>query len=309
MMAARNPCLQSFNVGTWCARAYVSDKIIAGLNMRALLTMVVLCGVLGNGRCMAESVQARHARVELVSAQSNIAPGQQLWLGLHFSLEKNWHIYWTNPGDSGQPPVLQWQLPARVTAGAIQWPLPEKLTRSTLADYGYQDDVVLLVPVQLGSKLENGGKAEIGLTAKWLICADVCIPDHAQLHLSLPVSSTSTADPAQESLFSNSLKRLPKPWPHTWKSSAVSRKNDFVVSVTAGKPIAAAEFFPLLADQIDNAAPQPLQPERAGVKITLRKSEQLLNPVHVLKGLLVLGNGESYIMEAPVTPAPSQVHN
>jgi DsbC/DsbD-like thiol-disulfide interchange protein len=271
--------------------------------------MLVLCEIFCGGYCMAESVQARHARVELVSEQSNIAPGEQLWLGLHFSLEKNWHIYWTNPGDSGQPPVLQWQLPAGLTAGAIQWPLPEKLTRSTLADYGYQDDVVLLVPVQLGSGLENGAKAEIGLIAKWLICADVCIPDHAQLHLSLPVSSTAAEDPAWASLFSDSLKRLPKPWPHTWKASALSLKDDFVVSITAGKPIAAAEFFPLLADQIDNAAPQPLQPGRAGVKITLKKSEQQLKPIHVLKGLLVLGSGESYLMEAPVTPAPSQVHN
>jgi DsbC/DsbD-like thiol-disulfide interchange protein len=277
--------------------------------MRRLLPMLVLLAVFWDSHCMAESIQARHARVELVSAQSNITPGHQLWLGLHFALEKNWHIYWTNPGDSGQPPVLQWQLPSGLTAGTIQWPLPEKLTRSTLADYGYQDDVVLLVPVQSGSGLQAGEKAEIGLTAKWLICADVCIPDHAQLHLSLPVSSTAVADPAQAPLFSNSRKQLPKRWPHGWRASAVSGKDSFVLSITAGKLISAAEFFPLIPDQIDNAAPQPLQRGRQGVKLTLKKSEQLLQPVRVLKGLLVLDNGESYVMDVPVTPAPSQAHN
>jgi DsbC/DsbD-like thiol-disulfide interchange protein len=277
--------------------------------MRRLLPMLVLFAIFWGSHCMAESIQARHARVELVSAQSDIAAGQQLWLGLHFTLEKNWHIYWTNPGDSGQPPVLQWQLSSGLTAGTIQWPLPEKLTRSTLADYGYEDDVVLLVPVQSGGALQAGQKAEIGLTAKWLICADVCIPDHAQLHLSLPVSAKAIEDPAETSLFSNSLKRLPKPWPHTWRASAASGKDDFVVSIAAGKPIPAAQFFPLMPDQIDNAAPQPVQPGRQGVKMTLRKSDQLLKPLRVLKGLLVLGNGESFVMEAPVTPVPSQAHN
>ena len=44
-------------------------------------------------------VQARHARVELLPLTMGVAPHQQLWLGVHFSLEPGWHIYWINPGD------------------------------------------------------------------------------------------------------------------------------------------------------------------------------------------------------------------
>src|SRR5437016_9725185 len=76
---------------------------------------------------VAQEVQAQHARVELVSQQTTFAPGQENLLGVHFSLEKDWHIYWINPGDSSQPPVLHWQLPAGFKAGEIQWPHPVKL--------------------------------------------------------------------------------------------------------------------------------------------------------------------------------------
>jgi DsbC/DsbD-like thiol-disulfide interchange protein len=272
--------------------------------LAATIFLLASCGL-----CLADSVQARHARVELVSAQSSAAPGQQLWLGIHFSLEKDWHIYWTNPGDSGQPPVLQWQLPSGSTAGTVEWPVPEKLKRSSLADYGYQDDVVLLVPVHLAAALKAGGKAELALQAKWLICSDVCIPDRAQLHLSLPVASTPTQAPGEARLLDEAKRHLPKPWPRSWKSWAASGKDDFVLSIVAGKPIPAAEFFPLMPEQIENAAPQPLQADPKGATITLKKSDQLLKPVTVLKGLLVLPGGESYAIAAPVTPASAQRHN
>ncbi|HLJ29805.1 MAG TPA: protein-disulfide reductase DsbD domain-containing protein [Candidatus Angelobacter sp.] len=279
--------------------------------MRRLLPFLAAMGLswVGWAACNAETIQARHARVELVSQQVNIVPAQQLLLGVHFVLEKHWHIYWTNPGDSGQPPVLQWQLPSGLSAGAIEWPRPEKLQRSSLADYGYQDDIVLLVPVRVASGLKDGDKVDLRRQAKWLICADVCIPDHAELHLSLPVASTPEHNQNQKALFAEAGKRLPQPWPHSWKASVVSGKDDFVLSISAGKPISAAEFFPLMPEQIENAAPQPLQTTPAGAKIILKKSDQLLKPVHLLKGLLVLGGAESYMVEAPVTPIRSGEQN
>jgi len=252
---------------------------------------------------LAQAVQARHARVELLSAQ--LGSDGPAWLGVHFSLERDWHIYWVNPGDSGLPPVLKWQLPPGFRAGEIQWPLPEKLKRSTLADYGYQDDVVLLVPLHFPPGRNKGDQAEIGLQAKWLICREVCIADHADLHLS-GISSSPAPD---QKLFAEAKKRLPKPWPSSWKARAVSDKNSFVLSIQTGTPVKAAEFFPLVPQQMENAASQPLQSTARGAKITLTKSDQLLKPIRVLKGLLVLGNGESYQIQAPVTDTSTKADN
>src|SRR5579864_3388234 len=51
--------------------------------------------------------QSPHARVELLSRQATLHPGSALQLGIHFILEPGWHIYWINPGDSGQPPSFK----------------------------------------------------------------------------------------------------------------------------------------------------------------------------------------------------------
>lgn len=253
----------------------------------------------------AEPVQAHHARLELLADQSSAA-SRQIWLGVHFILEKDWHIYWVNPGDSGLPPVLKWQLPSGFTAGNIQWPRPEKLKRSTLADYGYQDDVVLLVPLHVSPDGKPDTNAEIGLEVKWLICHDVCIADHAQLHLPLPLNSQNNS---QSTLFAEARKRLPKPWPRWWRASAISHKDNFVLSIQTGKSIEAAQFYPLTPQEIENSADQPITSNAHGAEITLKKSDQLLKPIQRLKGLLVLGEGGAYVVEAPVTETPVKAHN
>lgn len=252
---------------------------------------------------VAGPVQAKHARIELLAQQSAVAPGADLLLGVHFLLEPGWHIYWINPGDSGQPPVLTWQLPAVFTAGEIEWPRPERMQSTPeLAEYGYHDQTLLLVPINV-PKSWTGHDADIGLDAKWLICREICLPDHAQLHLSLPLAAKAAIDPANAAIFAHTQKLLPKTLPAGWKASAESSKDAFVLVVRTGKPIVKAEFFPLDAAQIDNAAPEKLEPSATGMKITLQKSELLLKPIAVLRGVLVLPGGAAYRVEAPVTPA------
>ncbi|HEV3315389.1 MAG TPA: protein-disulfide reductase DsbD domain-containing protein [Candidatus Angelobacter sp.] len=250
----------------------------------------------------AQPVEAKHARLELIAENNGVTPGHQLLLGLHFQLEKDWHIYWINPGDSGQPPVVQWRLPSGFSAGEVQWPRPEKLKSSQSADYGYKDEVLLMVPVHVPPDLKNNSTASIsmGVDAKWLICREVCIADHAQFHLALPASSTPLPDKRYTQLFANARKLLPKAWPAAWKATASSGKDDFVLSIQAGKPLREAEFFPLEPSQIENVAPQPLHVTARGVMITLKKSEQLVKPISKLKGLLVLPGGTAYQIVAPV---------
>jgi len=275
------------------------------MRVRGIHFALVVSLLAAHTAAIAAPVQAKHARIELLSQQTTVAPGGNLLLGIHFLLEPGWHIYWINPGDSGQPPVFEWQLPPGFSAGEIQWPRPERMQSTPqLADYGYHDQTLLLAPISVPPSLtRTGHTAEIGLEAKWLICREVCLPDRAQLHLSLPLGSKGTIDPASAAIFAGTQKLLPKPLPSGWKASAESRKDDFVLTVLTGKPISKADFFPLDAAQVDNAAPQKLAPTAGGVKITLAKSELLVKPVTVLRGVLVLPGGDAYHVEAPITPA------
>ncbi len=252
----------------------------------------------------AEAQQATgHAHVELLSRQDSVVPGSALQLGVHFVLESGWHIYWINPGDSGQPPVFKWQLPKGFSAGEILWPRPERMQPvKELADYGYRDDVLFIVPIHVPQSLIISGPLTMPFVVevKWLICREVCLPEHAQLRVELPRASRAGENPSSAKLFADAEKRLPKRLPHSWKASVTSTKDDFVLSITAGARITEAEFFPLDPGQIDNPAPQKTQPSVTGIKVRLKKSDLLVKPITVLRGVLVIPGKPAYRIEAPV---------
>jgi len=244
--------------------------------------------------------QPAHARVNIVAKQDALVPGSDVRLGVHFALDAGWHIYWTNPGDSGQPPVLKWQLPSGFSAGEIDWPRPERIeSTAQLADYGYRGEVLLPVTVHAPSSLKPGVSMALAAEAKWLVCREVCIPEHAQLRLDLPVASSAHENPQSAALFSATEKLQPQTMPRGWRAIAGSEKDDFILSIEAGKPLAQAEFFPLEPNQIENAAPQKLLRSPGGVKIVLKKSDLLTKPVTILRGVLVTP-GAAYRIEAPV---------
>jgi len=272
---------------------------IAGMKSVALILYSVLSFF---GYIQKIESAARHARVELLSRQTTLHPGANLQMGIHFILEPGWHIYWINPGDSGQPPVLKWQLPPGFSAGEIQWPRPERMQSSAeLADYGYHDEALLMVPIHAPPFINNERLRGLrfAVEAKWLVCREVCIPEHASLELFLQSGATKE-NPATAKLFADAEKLLPIAMPRGWKAEAESRKSDFLLTVAGGKPITKAIFFPLDPGQIDNPAPQSLQATTHGAKITLKKSDLLLKQINVLRGVLVIPGGPAYQIEAPV---------
>jgi thiol:disulfide interchange protein DsbD len=247
-----------------------------------------------------------HGTLELVVENQWIAPGCTIHLGLHFQLEKGWHIYWVNPGDSGEPPRVKWQLPAGVTASEIQWPTPRRLGTSSIVDFGYEDDVVLIVPLYVDAGFathgESRGTAQFGAEVKVLVCREMCIPGKAQLSLTLPVKSQPPAPDAQTAeLFAAARKAIPRPAPATWRISVTDAADSFALTAKLGQHVAQASFFPLEESQVKDAAPQQFAAIPGGFRLTLQKSDQLLKPIARLKGVLVLPGDRGYIIDVPVT--------
>jgi DsbC/DsbD-like thiol-disulfide interchange protein len=243
-----------------------------------------------------------HGTLELVAENQWIAPGHKLYLGLHFQLEKGWHIYWVNPGDSGEPPRVKWQLPAGLTVGKMEWPTPRRLGTPSIVDFGYEDEIMLIAAIHAEGSLTSQSPAQLGAEVKVLVCREICIPGTAQLSLTLPIKSQPPAPDARTSnLFIAARNSLPRPAPKSWRFSVADENNAFVLTANLGHRVTQAVFFPLVESQIDNAAPQKLLPVAAGFRLTLRKSDQLLKPIERLKGVLVLSADRAYLIDVPLS--------
>jgi DsbC/DsbD-like thiol-disulfide interchange protein len=245
-----------------------------------------------------------HGTVELISESHSIAAGRLLYLGLHFQLEKGWHIYWVNPGDSGEPPRVKWDLPKGVSAGAIEWPMPHRLGTPSIVDFGYEDEVTLIVPVHVDAGFTAEQSARVGAEVKVLVCREMCIPGKAEVSVSLPVKSSQPApDREAAGLFAAARKSMPRPTPAAWRFRVIDEKDSFELVGDVGRQIAQATFFPLVESQIKNAAPQDLVPTATGFRLKLRKSDQLLKPIERLKGVIVFSTDKAYSIDVPVGKA------
>jgi len=140
-------------------------------------------------------VTTENVRAELVSEVSAVKPGEPFWVALRQTIRPKWHTYWKNPGDSGLPTEIKWTLPAGVTAEPIAWPAPHFFDIGGIVNYGFQDDVMLLVRLTPAATIA-GTPLRIAAEANWLVCEDVCIPEEARLEITLPVAAAAAPPPA-----------------------------------------------------------------------------------------------------------------
>ena len=252
----------------------------------------------------AQSAHIPHGTLELVSDHAAIAPGLQFTVGLQFKMQHGWHIYWENPGDSGEPPRVTWQLPKGLTAGELIWAAPQRMGASTIVNYVYDGDVLLMAPVRAGADYSASPADKLEAGVKFLICSEqMCMPGKAQLSLAIPVKGQLTSDAATAATFAAARARLPKPLPGGWKISGHAEKDSFVIEIQAGRPLTQATFFPVHESQIENSTPQVAVSRPTGMRLTLRKSGELTKLLANLKGVLELPGGETYLVDVPIAPA------
>ncbi len=298
----------SASVSDWSetchARLFDVDRRYGQQIEAAILTALVYTLALLQFVCVrhvrAQSRADTHAKVELGLDESSES-AKTVWVGVVFHLVPGWHIYWQNPGDSGEPPKIQWELPAGFRAGAVRWPQPIRLGSGSVVDYGYEGEVLLAAPIERPAALQPGLTAEIAAAVNYVVCREICIPGKAHLTLPLPAERQTQAQaPQWHALFQQARAQLPKKTPADWKVSAESDKDHFTLSVQTGAPVHEATFFPLQPGQIDNSAQQVFESSGNGFRITLRKSDQLAKAVPALRGLIVLGPGRAFEIAARV---------
>jgi len=231
-----------------------------------------------------------HVEVELVAGHESVKPGSESFIGLLFKLDPGWHVYWKNPGDSGEPPSVKWTLPEGVTVGEIRWPAPRRIVMGTIVTFGYEDEVLLSAPLKVARNF-RGKSVRVRASATWLVCEKACIGQDAELEVSVPVRRGSMA--RTSAAHAPSLKELPM----TPKAKIIfaERAGDTVrLSVsTSGLDLPTNPRWTFFADTdiLDTAASQPTSGGGGSVKIDLSISDERTASTLRLTGILVAEGG------------------
>jgi thiol:disulfide interchange protein len=201
-------------------------------------------------------VTTPQVRAELLAyAPDGVGMGKQVWVGLQITHKPEWHTYWKNSGDSGQPTDMQWTLPTGVQAGETRWPVPKKIWIGSLANYGYENTVLLPVPLEISSMYKADllrPDLEVKLKAVWLVCKQECIPEEGEFALKIPAtSSTALSKAAFDAAFAA--------YPQDLKANASAKINgkqlDFNISdLPAALKGKSLQLFPETPEVLENGA-------------------------------------------------------
>ncbi len=121
--------------------------------MRNGILALLCCSLLG---LVAPRAEAAATQAELLLDKDAAQPGATILASVRLTMAPRWHTYWRNGGDVGLPTKIVWELPAGITAGEIQWPVPGKYFANTLTSYEYAKEAVLLVPLKLAANAPAG---------------------------------------------------------------------------------------------------------------------------------------------------------
>lgn len=161
------------------------------------------------GLAHANPVKLENTTADLLSEVKQIQPGKSFWVVLRLTMKPGWHTYWLNPGDSGMPTQIDWILPEGFQASPIHWLAPDRIPFGKLVNFGYSNESFHLVEITPPKDLSDQPQT---LTAKanWLVCEETCIPESADLSLTLPVTHQAPELSEHQPLIQQLLSELPK---------------------------------------------------------------------------------------------------
>ena len=247
----------------------------------------------------------------LVHAPQGVQAGQPLWVGLQLTHQPEWHTYWRNPGDSGLPTQIELNLPAGITAGEMQWPLPSQLKAGNLTNYGFEKTVLLAVPLTVSPQFKPNGVTmlELQAHANWLVCRLECIPQEGDFALRIPINGSFAPN---ASAFEALQTQQPRALSHVKTSTHF--ENQRLVMQVSGLPAAlhgqTLRVFPHIPELVVSAAEQHPQARQSWQDdvwtVQLPLSNLRMTEPQTLGFLLTTGEGtqrQGYELQAPITQA------
>jgi len=240
----------------------------------------------------------------LIPESAVVTPGGTVTLALMMRPSKGWHGYWKNPGDSGIETQIAWELPSGLTAGPIQYPVPERLIISGLMNYVYEGDYAQLIDVKVPAGVAPGTKLPIRARVDYLACtAEICVPETASVAVDLEAGATPAA-PTNRAMFDRFRQALPKPLGSEARFERSGNRFRLAIPLPAGVELREPYFYPATDGALAYVAAQTFS--RAGDTLIV-ETDAAANggSFDALEGVLKLSDGNGLSLKAVPGAVPA----
>ena len=234
---------------------------------------------------------ASNSSFEVIPEKNFIANESEIFLIVRFNLDKDWHTYWINPGDSGDPASFNWNLPKGFNISEPIWPTPELIPYPPLTTFGYTNELKLLFKLSLPNQFDEVNN--FSLKTKWLVCADVCIPQEGKVNFILTKGSRNDAS-IQNILINEVKSSIPKEIKQKVSSKIEAGILTLDLSNFASE-INDVYFFPFEENVIDYSINQKLDKNFDEIKLNINLLEK--NRSEGLSGGVLKTNVGDYEIE------------
>lgn len=267
--------------------------------LKRFLLILCIVALFGDGgeaaAASSEPVRLEHTTARLYTAYDRIAAQESFYVLLHLEIDPEWHTYWLNPGDSGLPTRMEWELPAGWSASEIVWQPPSRLPYGPLVNYGYSDDAYHLVRITPSADAKDGESAELKLHAQWLACREECVPESADLSVMIDLGEAMPSDTYEWIERLRDSADLPQV---TGVAQRAAQGGTFTLEVALETQpevgdITEAYFYSVTQGSVEPSAPQTLAKSADKLRLTVTEGAVAL-PVEA-EGVLELHNAEDEV--------------
>ena len=189
-----------------------------------------------------------------------MAPGQPFRVALDQVFARGWHSYWINAGSAGAAIEVSWN----AEATPLQFPAPRRIPFGPLVSFGYENNVTYLATVTPPAGLVPGQRFTLSVEARWLVCAEVCIPEEGRFEVTLPMEAVARSGAGGR--FDAAEAAMPRPSPFAARIGFAGATGALQLSGLPGG-VREAFFFPVAETLLDHAVPQTLR--SVGDRLTL----------------------------------------
>lgn len=191
---------------------------------RAFSFFLILGGIFFSIQGLAKSeLKSDHVKVSFYSFAQKLNPQDELIVGVYFSLDPHWHVYWQNPGDSGAAPKFIFD-ENLVQVQKVTWPIPKRIPVGDLTNYGYETSVLFPIKIKLKNSANQTQPIQVAVKLEWLVCKVECIPGFGELTIDIPRAERTETLPDDSEvgrLFLNAFSSAPQS-NSDWKISTLA---------------------------------------------------------------------------------------